>query len=52
VGPLQQTKLDSIRKELDARLQQEVPPRFRAFLLQFDQALPGFSLTDFFGVAK
>jgi hypothetical protein len=46
------TKLQSVRKELDARLQQEVPPAFRAFLQQFDKALPGFSLMDIFGVGN
>jgi hypothetical protein len=52
VDRVPQTKLDSVRKELDARLQKEVPPAFRAFLARFDQVLPGFSLTDIFGVKQ
>jgi hypothetical protein len=40
-----------IRKQIDARLQQEVPPRFQAFLKQYDGLVPGLSLMSVFGVA-
>ncbi len=37
-------KLDGIRKEIDAKLQSEVPPRFQQLLKQYDGLVPGFSL--------
>jgi hypothetical protein len=49
-GPIPQTKLTAARKELDARLAREVPPRFKAILQQYDRAVPGFSLMEIFGV--
>lgn len=48
-GQVPDVKLDGIRKEVDAKLQSEVPPRFKAFLQQYDGLVPGFSLKAFFG---
>ena len=48
-GNVPDVKLDSIRKEIDAKLQSEVPPRFKAFVQQYDGLVPGFSLKAFFG---
>ncbi len=50
VGPIPDVKLREVRKEIDARLQKEVPPRFRAFLKQYDRLVPGLSLMSVFGV--
>lgn len=50
VGTLPDVKLREIRKEIDARLQREVPPRFKALLKQYDRLVPGVSLTTVFGV--
>lgn len=49
VGPVPDVKLREVRKEIDARLQKEVPPRFRAFLKQYDRLVPGVSLMTVFG---
>lgn len=49
-GRLPEAKLHGVRKVLDARLQEMVPPRFREFLAQFDNVLPGCSLLDIFGM--
>lgn len=48
-GQVPDVKLESIRKEIDAKLQAEVPPRFKAFVQQYDGLIPGFSLKAFFG---
>ncbi len=47
-GQVPDVKLDAIRKEIDAKLQSEVPPRFKAFLQQYDGLVPGFSLKALF----
>lgn len=47
-GQVPDVKLDSIRKEIDAKLQSEVPPRFQKFLEQYDGLVPGFSLKALF----
>ncbi len=43
-GEAPDVKLDSIRAEIDAKLQAEVPPRFRALIEQYDHLVPGLSL--------
>jgi len=48
-GRVPDVKLAGIRAEIDARLQAEVPPRFRAFLQQYDRMVPGVSLMQVFG---
>ena len=48
-GNVPDVKLDAIRGEIDAKLQSEVPPRFKAFLQQYDGLVPGFSLKSLFG---
>lgn len=50
VGPVPDVKLASVRKEIDALLAKEVPPRFKAFLKQYDALVPGMSLMSLFGV--
>ena len=50
VGSIPDVKMQGVRKELDERLQREVPPRLKAFLGEFDHILPGFSLLDIFGM--
>lgn len=49
VGPIPEVRLREVRSEIDARLQKEVPPRFRAFLKQYDRLVPGVSLLTVFG---
>ncbi len=49
VGPIPEVRLREVRSEIDARLQKEVPPRFRAFLKQYDRLVPGLSLMSLFG---
>lgn len=49
VGPIPEVRLREVRQEIDARLQKEVPPRFRAFLKQYDRLVPGVSLMSIFG---
>lgn len=49
VGPIPEVRLREVRSEIDARLQKEVPPRFRAFLKQYDRLVPGVSLMTVFG---
>lgn len=49
VGPVPRVRLTEVRKEIDARLQKEVPPRFQALLKRYDNLIPGFSLTSIFG---
>jgi hypothetical protein len=48
-GNVPDVKLDAVRAEIDAKLQAEVPPRFKAFLQQYDGLVPGFSLKSLFG---
>ncbi len=48
-GQAPDIKLDFVRKEIDAKLQEEVPGRFRALLEQYDQLVPGMSLKGLFG---
>lgn len=49
-GQMPDVKLNSIRQEIDAKLQSEVPPRFAAFIKQYDGLVPGFSLAKLFAV--
>ncbi len=49
-GNVPDVKFESIRKEIDAKLQSEVPPRFKAFLKDYDGLVPGMSLSGLFGV--
>lgn len=49
-GNVPDVKLDFVRKEIDAKLQSEVPPRFAAFVKQYDGLVPGFSLSKLFAV--
>lgn len=49
-GQVPDVKLDFVRKEIDAKLQSEVPPRFAAFIKQYDGLVPGFSLSKLFAV--
>jgi hypothetical protein len=39
-------RLLTARERVDAMLEEQVTPRFRAFLEQFDHAIPGYSLLD------
>ena len=48
-GQVPDVKLEAIRQEIDAKLQSEVPPRFKAFVQQYDTLVPGFSLKALFG---
>jgi hypothetical protein len=50
VGDIPDVKLESIRKEIDSRLQKEVPPRFIGLVKQYDHLVPGLSLSSVFGV--
>lgn len=49
-GNLPDVKLAAVRQEIDAKLQHEVPPRFAAFVKQYDGLVPGFSLSKLFAV--
>ncbi|MSQ84847.1 MAG: hypothetical protein EXR77_18570 [Myxococcales bacterium] len=40
-GHIPDVKFEGIRKEIDAKLQSEVPPRFKAFGQQYDGLVPG-----------
>lgn len=43
-------KFQELRKKIDARLAQEVPPRFKEFLKKYNNIVPGLSLMSVFGV--
>ncbi len=50
VGPMSATRLESVRGEVQARLDADVEPRIVALLRAHDHAIEGRSLLEFFGV--
>lgn len=50
VGPMSSTRMESIRGEVQARIDTEVEPRIIALLRAHDHAIEGRSLLEFFGV--